>query len=423
MIRLKRFLGILGAVGFGILLAIILLEVIGRVLHLVPVPLSESYQSVREVTGRYPEPYSYFWFDREDGERIWIQFNNASLRDINHDYTIDEAATRIMFLGDSYTAGWQVPLSETYTGRLQDWLANTDEYDFINAGLHGWGTDRQYLYYQTEGHRYNSDVVVLQIYVGNDIIDNGVAVLQQRELPDGRVIPRANFEGDRSYFTLDSNGELLFTLPHWLPTTRIERVSGLRSFLRYYSFTFNLLEQLVQSVVSEQQNPAADDEFVSVFDRALPMDYYAFSPASLTDEDWGAAWQITQQLIRQLRAEVEANGATLMILLVDTRWQHDPTGFEELRATWNIPTDWQPDRWGNRIRDFLESENIPYLAPVDALLAYHETTGAPIIFEKDGHWTAQGQCVVAVQLHNWFIEQGIINSSINPRDELTECLP
>jgi hypothetical protein len=422
MARLRRFWGIFGTIGFGILLAIILLEIIGRVLHLVPAPLSESYQTVRAAVGRYPEPYSYFWFDREDGERIWIQFNNASLRDMNHDYTLDEATTRIMFLGDSYTAGWQVPLSETYTGRLRDWLASTNEYDFINAGFHGWGTDRQYLYYQTKGHRYDSDVVVLQIYIGNDVADNGIAVIERHELADGRFVPATRFAGDRPYFRLDSEGDLQFTPPQWLPPTRIEQVGGVRSFLRHYTFTFALLEQLLQGGNADQPDADSANDRRYTFETVLPQDYYMFAPESLTDEDWQSAWHITQQLIRQLRAEVEAHGSTLMVLLVDARWQHDPAGFEAIRATRNIPADWQPDRWSNRVREFLESENIPYLAPLDALLAYHEATAAPIIFEKDGHWTAQGQCVIAVQLHNWFIERGIINN-INPRDELTECLP
>lgn len=421
MVRFRRLLGILGAVGFGVAVAVLLLEITGRVLHLVPAPLPDSYQAVREVVGRFPEPYSYFWFDREDGERIWIQFNAGSLRDIDHDYTISGDTTRIMFLGDSYTAGWQVPLSETYIGRLRDWFANASSYDFISAGFHGWGTDREYLYYHTEGYRYNSNIVVLQIYIGNDIVDNGVAVLQRRELPDGRLITPDLVGGDRPYFLLDNNGELQFTAPTWLPPTRIERVVGLRSFLRHYSFTFALLEQLGQSALNDEQNSTTNNGHTWTFERVLPPDYYAFSPESLTDADWQSAWHITQRLIQQLRTEVEANNATLMVVIVDARWQHDLAGYQALRETWAIPDDWQPGAWGERMRDFLEHEQIPYLAPFDALVAYREATGAQIIFPTDGHWTAQGQCVVAVQLHNWLIEQGIVSNHVMLRDELTDC--
>lgn len=418
MARVKRFLGTFGTIGFGILVAIIVLEIIGRVLHLVPVALPESYQEVREVVGRFPEPYSYFWFNREDGERIWVQFNYRSLRDIDHAYEKADDTTRIIFIGDSYTAGWQVPLGETYTGRLRDWLSDSDNFDFINAGLHGWGTDRQYLYYRTEGYRYNSDIVVLQLYVGNDIIDNGIAVIEQRELPDGRRIITENLTGDRPYFSLDNDGELEFIAPRELMATREEGIGGIRSFLRHYVFTYALLEQLMQLT---SEDPETDDEYALRFNELFPADYYAFAPESETDADWQAAWDITTRLIQQLRADVEANGSTLMVLLVDARWQHDPNGFAELREAWNIPEDWETMRWGNRVRGFLDTENIPYIAPIDALLAYHDETGEAIVLQKDGHWTAQGQCVVAVELHNWLIEHDVIEDNIAQRDNLYDC--
>ncbi|MDQ7034437.1 MAG: SGNH/GDSL hydrolase family protein [Anaerolineae bacterium] len=418
MARIKRFLGTFGTVGFGILIAIIVLEIMGRVLHLAPVALPDSYQNVREVVGRFPEPYSYFWFNREDGERIWVQFNYRSLRDIDHDYEKDDTTTRIMFLGDSYTAGWQVPLNDTYTGRLRDWLSDSDNVDFINAGLHGWGTDREYLYYRTEGYRYNSDVVVLQVYVGNDMIDNGIAVIEQRELPDGRHIATQSLTEERPYFTLGDDGELDFTAPRWLPSTRAERIGGIRSFLRQYVFTYALLEQLMQL---RSENSDTDNEYAVRFDELFPADYYAFAPQSKTDDDWQSAWEITTQLIQQLRVEVEANGSTLMVLLVDARWQHDLNAFATLRQTWDIPQDWQPSRWGNRFRDFLDTEDIPYIAPIDALLAYRDATGNAIVLQKDGHWTAQGQCVVAVELHNWLIERDVIDDTVAQRDSLIEC--
>jgi hypothetical protein len=422
MTRAKKLFGIFGTIGFGIFMAVIVLEIIGRVLHLVSVTLPESYQEVRQIVGRFPEPYSYFWFNREDGERIWVQFNYRSLRDIDHDYEKATDTTRIMFLGDSYTAGWQVTLEQTYTGHLRDWLRDSGNFDFINAGLHGWGTDRQYLYYHTDGYRYDNDVVVLQFYVGNDILDNGIGVLQPRELPDGRRIVTHNITEDRPYFLMDDNGALQYTPPAWLPPTHEEQVGGVRSFLRHYTFTYALLEQLLKLVQGSDENAPENDAFVLPFDRRFPVDYYAFAPETESLDDWQQAWSITTALIQQLRSEVEATGATFMVLLVDARWQHDPQGFEQLRETWDIPADWQTARWSNRVRTFLDAENIPYLAPLDALLTYQAATSEPIIFSKDGHWTAQGQCVVAVELHNWLIERGIIHNNVTQRDSLLECL-
>ncbi len=43
--------------------------------------------------------------------------------------------------------------------------------EVLNTGVSGWGTDQQYLYFKSEGHLYQPDVVVLAFYVLNDFLE------------------------------------------------------------------------------------------------------------------------------------------------------------------------------------------------------------------------------------------------------------
>lgn len=403
-------------VGFGFLIAAIAIEVLARQYHLVPARLTDNYYDVLADVGAYPEPYSYFWFNREDGERIWVQFNNASRRDIDHDYEKPSDTTRIMFLGDSYTAGWQVPLQDTYTAQLRSFLPSSTSYQILNAGYHGWGTDRQYLYYQSDGHRYDSDVVVLQIYIGNDVIDNGIALFEPVTLDDGRNVRLYARPDIRPYFTLDDTDTLVLTPPRALVPTRESGIGGVRSFLRHYSFTYTLLER-IGSIFSEPDE--SSENFPS---DEIPIDFYAYSEASQTRDDWRDAWQITETLIQTLRDDVITDGADFRVLLIDTRWQHEPQRIDEFLDTWDLPSDWNGEQLGDSMRDLLERNDISYLAPLPALLEYADATGNAIVLPQDGHFTELGHCVVAVEVHNWLVADNILPNDTPLQSAETQCV-
>lgn len=417
---MKAFLGRLVAIGFGLLFAVILIESLGRWMNLLPIVLDDAYFDVRDSVGVYPEPHSYFWWQNPDtNERIWIQFNSASRRDIEHPYAKPQDTTRIMFLGDSYTSAWQHPIDESYVARMRSWV--DEDVQLLNAGFHGWGTDRQYLYYREDGHRYDSDVVVLQIYIGNDVIDNGVGVLEDTALDDERLVISYDQPSTRPYFIFDDTDSLEFVPPNDFAPTRSERVGGIRSFLRTYSMTYSLLEQLIVSFAPSDSSVASFDD---VQDRApveIPIDYYAYSPESQQRDDWMQAWHITEQLLLMLRDEVEGHGGQLVVLLVDTRWQHDREGYQAFLADWDIPEAWTGEQLGERMQAILDEHNIPYLVPLSALLDFEDQTGISINLRLDGHWTDAGHCVVATELNNWLVDLAILPETTERQSALSTC--
>ena len=65
---------------------------------------------------------------------------------------------RILVLGDSFTAGHGVDESERWTERLSAQLGA--EVEIINAGVPAYAADQEFMWYRTEGVRYQPDVVV-----------------------------------------------------------------------------------------------------------------------------------------------------------------------------------------------------------------------------------------------------------------------
>lgn len=400
---------------FGIGCAVLMVEVAGRALRLMPVPPPDSFYALREQVGVVPEPYQYITYSSPGEFNNFVQFNYRSLRDIDHEYEATEQP-RVMFLGDSFTAGLQVPLGQTYTGQLRNLLAA----DVINAGFNNWGTDQQYMFYEVEGHKYQSDVVVLQIFLGNDVANNGNRVFEDFVLDTGRTVSAPPRVHTRARFSLDESGSLQYHPPGNVVPSNFDRVNSIRQFLTQYSFTYNLIQRF-----REAQNAPSPDviyDHTSIDPEFIFMEWYGFSPEAETNDQWQTAQTITFELIRELRQSVEAHGAQFAVLLVESHYVYDPPRWDEITSFFNLPDEWQPSRLGEVFQTFLDDEGIPYLNPIEAFLAYEASTGAKMLYDLDSHWTPDGNCVIAVELHNWLVAEDYIESQVEaPIDALTYC--
>ena len=80
---------------------------------------------------------------------------------------------RVLFLGDSVLAGFEVEQSETFTALLEAELRGrfSQPLTVINGGVRGYGTDQSLLWYRERGLALAPDLVVL-VFSANDFDDN-----------------------------------------------------------------------------------------------------------------------------------------------------------------------------------------------------------------------------------------------------------
>ena len=82
---------------------------------------------------------------------------------------------RILMLGDSFTFGTGVADEETFSWLLNDLLSASPGYadvEVLNAGTNGSSNVSQVNYFWSEGLSFQPDLVVLNIYTGNDFDQN-----------------------------------------------------------------------------------------------------------------------------------------------------------------------------------------------------------------------------------------------------------
>lgn len=104
---------------------------------------------------------------------IWFRINSKGLRaDRDYPYEKPPGVRRVVCLGDSFTAGYEVDVEECFTRVVERELtAAGRRVEVLNAGVSGFGTAEELLYLERELIKYSPDVVVISFY-GNDFSDN-----------------------------------------------------------------------------------------------------------------------------------------------------------------------------------------------------------------------------------------------------------
>ena len=97
---------------------------------------------------------------------VSVQNNSIGLRDIEHDRG---GRPRILFIGDSFTWGFDVETKDRFTELLRTRMPQAD---IVNAGVPGYGTDQEYLLLAKIWDAVKPDIVVLIYCSDNDRFDN-----------------------------------------------------------------------------------------------------------------------------------------------------------------------------------------------------------------------------------------------------------
>ena len=152
-----------------------------------------TFLTPHPVYGRFHVPGFDGWVKtREFASRVTI--NALGLRGPERPYAKPDGVRRILVLGDSFTEAAQVAERESTVSRLEAALnaRGTDRYEVLNAGVGGWGTGQQLVYLREEGYRYQPDLVLVLLYLGNDVFDNSYALQGSPKSPHEPywVVPR-----------------------------------------------------------------------------------------------------------------------------------------------------------------------------------------------------------------------------------------
>lgn len=368
----RRVIALILLPAFGILLAFVPIEVAVRVLHLVP----DRFWEWDPLLGTRLIANKEGWWTQEEGEfKVRVRINSRGLRDVEHAAEKPPGVRRVLVLGDSFMEAMQVPLEATFARRLEQRLnADGRRVEVINAGVSGYGTAGEYLWFREYGRDYRPDLVLLAFYPGNDVKNNSPE-LESALKPE-----------------YDRGGELVRVVA---PVRQGRRgLFGWSAAVRYLRKLIvtrhaGLADQLARVGLVEAgaaQAPQRD---------GVPLDYGVYRVDA--GPEWERAWQKTSLLLKGLHDDATRQGASFAILIVTARERIYPDTWKEICETnpRMKSIDWNLDAPERRIAEWCAANQVPCVPLTATFKAESSRDGEPLHYRYDGHWTARGHELAA----------------------------
>ncbi|MBI2653355.1 hypothetical protein HYX02_00950 [Candidatus Woesearchaeota archaeon] len=274
----------------AIIVFFILFEITARLLNLYP-----EYGSTKgmfqndEVLDYRMTPNFRGKFSRQEF-KLEISTNSLGLRDVEYGEKKNNEL-RILALGDSFVWGaYGTELNQTFVKILERKLnekSRSLRYQVINAGVPGYGTDQEFLYLKDRGYKLKPDLILVNLFVGNDFLDN---------VQSGEMIVK--------------NGALFTN------KTRIKLGEKIRTFLLTNSHSYRIMERSMLNLFGN---------FIQKYVRGKIQqdDYQAQLFLKPVNKDITQQTIKTEEVLKETKLYTNSNNMTFVIVLIPLNYQVD----------------------------------------------------------------------------------------------------
>lgn len=339
---------------FSTAFALVLSEMALRLFGFEPLyvsPERDRFWTYDPLLGWAHEPGQEGVFETEQF-RTEVRINERGLRDRLHPYEREGKAKRILVLGDSFAWGYGVEETERFSQLLEGDLG----VQVINAGVSGYSTDQELLWYQNEGIKYETDLVIL-VLTGNDVGDNNRQLVSniyfkpRFVFKDGQLVA-TNYPVPQT----SSRGRFVYSM---------SQRSALAYFLTLRYFDLQSLYSQRRSN-SDQANPQVSGDKV---------------------ETKPEPFHLTIALINEMKKIAESNQSQFMIVS-NNRW-------------WNLSSE-------ETYEDFVAAMQDDGLLVLD-LESMPGFDAEEMLIPDDGHWSQSGHKFAAEKIESFIEEHQLLS--------------
>ena len=301
--------------------------------------------------------------------------NNEGFRDYEH--AIVKQDFRITGLGDSFLVGHEVSFEDTFLRRLERKL----KIEIVKMAVTNYGTIQEYVTWEEVGRKYNPDIVLLGVYVGNDLYDNA-------GFPYSTCIDAGHFVrcGDPSYLSVKATR---FLAKHSLVARFI-----LQRFHQY------LPKASGQDRTEDRKNQG------DVF-RNLNR------PSVIYKKEWDElltrGYELLKENIMKLQKSAKIQKAELIIIIIPTELQiYDWQWNKYLKEFLLNESEYDRNKVIHLLSDFLTGSKVRY---VNLLPSFKQAAKIGMnLHPEHWHWSVEANKLAAREVEKYLIQNKLVPS-------------
>lgn len=328
-----------------------------------------------------------------------VRINSQGLRDAERSVEPSPGVFRVLALGDSFVEGYTVDLPFTVTQRLQARLKDSGcPAEVINGATQAYSTDQEYLFYRSEGARYQPSLVLLFFY-WNDVIYS--------DRQDYFGTPKPVFEMGGGELKLHRY-PVKEKLPQAKATENPADEPGQGSAL------VELVRERLWVGAPGAHDALARFGLWNPIPKSTPrLEMLVYDRRDLAPvED---AWEKVGAIVAALKADVVAHGSTLALVYIPARMEIQEASWDVTRKLYRLSEDaWNRDKVRLKMKALGASLRVPLIDLTPDLKAA-DRLFEPAYFTFDGHWNARGHDVAASAVFDWMKRSGSLPSACGGR--------
>ncbi len=329
------------------------------------------------------------------GERIGKEFrattdvNSLGMRDQEYAIAKPPGVRRIVVLGDSFVEGWQLPLEKNFTKLLEKQFnqSGSTRYQVLNMGVSGYNLAQYYLKLANDVEQYQPDMVIMVVYLGNDIID---------------TVPGLGFERhDKPTYTLN-NGQLVLHPPDPKGICEgCQKPSGLLQWVREHSALFQLVKR--STMVRWALVALGQGELLHMSD-AIKQTAQLRTQYSPEMED---AFAVSELLLKQSDTLAKSWGVPLLVVLAPDRDQLNDASFSRYLAAYPAlqAYEFEIDKPQRLLLGYCEENGIQCFDLSPALREAVAKGVKPYYTYYDVHWNEEGHRIASGALYPLIVDR------------------
>lgn len=296
---------------------------------------------------------------------VFFDLNNLGLRNPEIQMPKPLQRSRILFVGDSFIAGWGVPVQSSLphlSGEILRKLRPTADIETINAGLSASGQGYSYLFLKHQGMVMDPDIIVVGLYIQNDISDS----LRESEWIniDSSGLPES-IGSSNSYVDIQGNvrrnsGSLKLKIP-WLRT----------------SYLYDLITDGILKLYPEKFAIEGQIDLSCVYDARC--------------HTYDSQKQKMMKLFSGIHELVTSAGKKMIVILIPSELQVHPEHSNRYGILKSL-SQLDVQRPHDEFAQYFRKHGIQYL---DLLPTFQKYKSDNLYFLLDEHWTKTGNELAA----------------------------